>query len=81
MQAIGQIEDVNIYSHTGETALYYAISEWVTTGMNLLLVLKANVSLQDNDGNTVLVLAYSICDDESHSKLTIIFQLYKHGVI
>jgi len=39
----------------------------------LLVIGKTNLPLQDNDGNTVFVLACNISDDENYSQLTIIF--------
>jgi len=81
VQAIGQIANVNIRSHDGKIALHYAVTEKATTCLELLLMLQANVLMRDNDGKTALALACNIRDDEeSHSQLTMLFQLYKHGV-
>jgi len=82
VQAIGRIADVNIRSHSGETALHYAVTARSTSCVDLLLMLNATVSLRDNDGNTALMLACNICDDDDvkYAQLTMIFQLYKHGI-
>jgi len=82
VQAIGQIADVNVRSsHDGKTALHYAVTARATTCLEVLLILNANVSVRDNDGNTALILACNSCDDdENHSQLTMVFELYKHGI-
>jgi len=83
VQAIGRIADVKIRSYSGETALHDAVTARATSCVDLLLMLNATVTMRDNDGNTALMLACSSCDDnddESHSQLTMIFQLYKHAV-
>jgi len=82
VQAIGLIADVNVRSnHDGKTALHYAVTARATTCLEVLLMLNANVSVRDNDGNTALALACNSCeDDENHSQLTMIFELYKLGI-
>jgi len=81
VQALSRIADVNIPCHAGKTALHYAVMKRAMTCLDHLLMLNANVSTRDNDGNTALMLACNSCDDdENHLQLTMIFQLYKHGV-
>jgi len=88
VQVIGQIADVNIRSHSGKTALHFAVLLKATTCFDLLLKFNANISLRDNDNDTALTLACFIYDneddedeeDEIRSQLTMIFQLYRHGV-
>jgi len=80
VQAIGQKADVNIRSGSQKTALHFAVIERATTCLDLLLMFNANVTLRDNDNNTALMLACLIDDDAEHSKLTMIFQLYKRGI-
>jgi len=81
VHTIGQVADVNIHCHDGKMTLHYAVTKRATSCMDMLLMFNANVSIQDNDGNTALMLACNSCDDdENQSQLTIIFELYKCGV-
>ncbi len=83
VHAIGQIADVNIPCHGGKTALHYAVTKRATSCLEMLLMLNANVSVRDHDGNTALMLACNSCyddDDENQAQLTMIFELYKRGV-
>ncbi len=79
VMALSPMTNIDNTDIEGKTALHYAIQLQESMYMSMLFKHNANVLVQDVEGNMALALACCL-PFYSHLQLSVIFQLYQHGV-